>query len=53
MPKRLTTEAALARIAALRAAGTCTAEELRPLLRHRSNFVISKAAALARVKSRG
>lgn len=47
MSKRLTTEAALARIAELRASAACSDADLRPLLKHRSNFVIAKAAALA------
>jgi hypothetical protein len=48
MPKRLTTEDALARLAQLRAGeASDLAAELRPLLKHRSNFVIAKAAALA------
>jgi hypothetical protein len=47
--KRLTTEDALALLPHLRAieSDADLLRELRPLLRHRSNFVIAKAAALA------
>ncbi len=49
MAKRLTTEDAIARVAELRRAGRAegSAADLRSLLRHRSNYVIAKAAALA------
>ncbi len=52
MAKRLTTEDALAALPRLReiASDDELAAQLRPLLRHRSNYVIAKAAALAEAR---